>query len=450
MGFAFGPPSRKVWKIRELVSSARARLEREFPDIWFEGEISNFRPADSGHLYFTLKDDGAQVRVVMFRSQARLLRFRPENGLQVIARGRLTIYEDRGEMQVLLEYMEPKGAGALQIAFEQLKAKLATEGLFELSRKKPLPDFPRTVGVVTSPRGAVIQDILNVLHRRNRGINVLLYPAQVQGDSAAFEVSAGVRYFNRAKNADVIIIARGGGSLEDLAAFNNEGLARVIAASELPVISAVGHETDFTICDFVSDFRAPTPSAAAELVTRSRQTLNDQIQNLYQHLVRAMRYELLNARNNVTELTQHRAFARAMDLIRRRQQLVDELRFRLSNSMRTRLQQSRMQLDSAYTRLELRDFRRSLVDSRRVLEAQTVSMHNAISNILVTRRYAVGRLTSQLQALSPTAILERGYALVFDAAGNLVKDATQLSAGDTISARLASGSVQARVEGTKE
>src|SRR4051795_11505897 len=281
LGFSFiaQPPVRKVWTPRDLVAALRTAIEQSFGDVWLQGEISNFRPADSGHLYFTIKDDAAQLRVVMFRMKAQLLRFRPENGMQVVARGRVSLYEQRGELQLLAEYLEPQGTGALQVAFEQLKAKLAAEGLFEHARKKPLPLLPRRIGVVTSPRGAAIQDILNILRRRHENVGVLIYPAQVQGDAAASEVASGIRFFNRTRNkeaaVDVIIIARGGGSLEDLASFNDEGLARVISGSELPVISAIGHETDFTIADFVADLRAATPSAAAELVISARQHLDE-------------------------------------------------------------------------------------------------------------------------------------------------------------------------------
>ncbi len=282
LGLAFQAPSRKIYPVRELVAAVRTQVERAFTDIYVEGEISNYRPAESGHLYFTLKDGSAQLRVVMWRTQARLLRFRPENGLQIIARGRVTIYDERGDLQFQAEYLEPKGAGALQIAFEQLKAKLAAEGLFEPSRKRPIPALPRRIGVVTSPRGAAIQDILNILRRRHESVSVLIYPAQVQGESAAAEVSAGVRYFNRHGKVDVIVVARGGGSFEDLFAFNDEGLARTIAAAHVPVISAVGHETDFTICDFVADLRAPTPSAAAELVIGSKQELAEKLASLRQ------------------------------------------------------------------------------------------------------------------------------------------------------------------------
>ena len=234
LGLIFQAPPRKIYPVRELVAAVRTQVERAFTDVYVEGEISNYRPAESGHLYFTLKDGSAQLRVVMWRTQARLLRFRPENGLQVIARGRVTVYDERGDLQFQAEHLEPKGAGALQIAFEQLKAKLAAEGLFDPARKKPIPVLPRRIGLVTSPRGAAVQDILNILRRRHESVNVLIYPAQVQGDVAASEVSAGVRYFNRHGHVDVIIVARGGGSFEDLFAFNDEGLARAIAASRHP------------------------------------------------------------------------------------------------------------------------------------------------------------------------------------------------------------------------
>src|SRR5246127_4731735 len=275
MGFSFRPPERRVWKVRDLVASVRTHIEREYSDAWVEGEISNLRAPESGHLYFTLKDGNSQIRVVMFRSSARLLRFRPADGLQVVVRGRITIYEDRGELQIAAEHMEPQGAGSLQLAFEQLKAKLEAEGLFAAERKKPIPTLPSRIGIVTSAQAAALRDILNILQRRHHSVNVLIFSAQVQGDAAAHEVAAGLRYFNQHDNVDVIIIARGGGSAEDLASFNNEGLARAVAMSEIPIISAVGHETDFTIVDFVADLRAPTPSAAAELVIRSRQEVED-------------------------------------------------------------------------------------------------------------------------------------------------------------------------------
>ncbi len=341
LGFQFRPPERRVWTVRALVSAVRSHIEREYSDCWVEGEISNLRTPDSGHLYFTLKEESAQIRVVMFRSSAKLLRFRPENGLHVTVRGRITVYEDRGELQISAEFMEPKGAGALQLAFEQLKARLQAEGLFETSRKKAIPPLPRRIGIITSPQGAALRDILNILARRHHSANVLIYPAQVQGDAAADEVMAGLRHFNqevrhqelrRGPAVEVIIIARGGGSVEDLACFNHEGLARAVANSKIPVISAIGHETDFTIVDFVADLRAPTPSAAAELVIRSRQEIEAQAEDLYRRLERALRYRLLMARQELTERAQHGAFARMMDGIHRRQQKLDEQRFRLEKS----------------------------------------------------------------------------------------------------------------------
>ena len=315
LGFTFEQaPTRRIWRVADLVSAVRTTVERGYTDVWVEGEISNFRPAESGHLYFTLKDGDAQLRVVMFRSQARLLRFRPDNGMQIIARGRVTIYDARGELQLSAEFLEPLGAGALQLAFEQLKKKLAAEGLFDQAGKKPIPQLPRRIGIITSRGGAALQDMLNILGRRHESVGIVIYPAQVQGESASSEVASGLRYFNRTKSVDVVIIARGGGSLEDLAAFNDEGLARVIAGSALPVISAVGHETDFTICDFVADLRAPTPSAAAELVIESKHKLAEHVAHLHRRLERATRYNLLMARNRLIELAQHGAFSRIHDM----------------------------------------------------------------------------------------------------------------------------------------
>src|SRR6266436_3765824 len=339
LGFSFKPLDRRIWSVRDLVAAVRMHIEREYGDTWVEGEISNFRAHDSGHLYFTLKDQNSQIRAVMFRSQARLLRFRPENGMQIVLRGRVTVYEDRGDLQLAAEYLEPKGAGALQVAFEQLKAKLEAEGLFDSARKKPIPALPRCIGIVTSPQAAALRDILNILRRRHHSANLLIYPAQVQGESAATEVSTGIRYFNRAKNVDVIIVARGGGSAEDLAAFNQEGLARTVAGSEIPIISAVGHETDVTIIDFVADLRAPTPSAAAELVIRSRQEIEEQAESLRLRLARAIRYRLLMAKQTLTEAAQHGAFARMMDLLNQRQQKLDDLSFRLEKAERRLLDQ---------------------------------------------------------------------------------------------------------------
>jgi len=446
LGFGFTPAARRTWTVRDLVAAVRTHIEREYTDIWVEGEISNFRAHESGHLYFTLKDASAQIRVVMFRSSARLLRFRPDNGMQVVVRGRVTIYEDRGELQVSAEYVEPKGAGALQIAFEQLKAKLEAEGLFDSARKKPIPALPRRIGIVTSPQAAALRDILNILQRRHHTANILIFPAQVQGEAAALEVSAGIRHFNKTGEVDVIIVARGGGSAEDLAAFNHEGLARTVAASAIPVVSAVGHETDFTIIDFVADLRAPTPSAAAELVIRSRQEIEEQLQGLGGRLEKAIRYHLLIARQNWTELAQHRAFARMMDLIHRREQRLDELVYRLERGQRGILRDIRQRYEVLSAAVRHYDVRRVLSGMKKDLAAQATELISAFRNLLLERKVRVERMDTALQALSPLAILERGYALVFDASGKLLKDAAKVKAGDEISARLAKGTVEAVVK----
>jgi len=446
LGFSFRPPERRVWTVRELVSAVRTHIEREYSDAWVEGEISNLRAQSSGHLYFTLKDEGGQISIVMFRSSARLLRFKPGDGMQVVVRGRVTVYEDRGQLQVIAEYLEPKGAGALQIAFEQLRAKLGEEGLFAAERKKPIPALPRAIGIVTSPQAAALRDILRILERRHRTANVLIYPAQVQGEAAASEVAAGVRYFNRAKSVDVIVIARGGGSFEDLAAFNDEGLARVIAASQLPVISAVGHETDFTIADFVADLRAPTPSAAAELVIRSRQEIEEQVSGLQRELERGMRYRLMMGRQHLTELSRHGAFGRMMELIGRRQQRVDDLTNRLTHAERWILERDRRRFETLSAAVRHYDLRLVLGGVRSRLDARVAAMAAAARDLLLRRRARLERLTSQMEALSPVAILERGYALVFDASGKLVKDASGVNAGEEIRARVARGEIEATVK----
>jgi exodeoxyribonuclease VII large subunit len=446
LGFTFKAAEGRVWIVRDLVAAVRTNVEREYSDIWVEGEISNFRAHDSGHLYFTLKDESSQIRAVMFRSQARLLRFRPEDGMHVVLRGRVTIYESRGELQLSAEYLEPKGAGALQVAFEQLKAKLEAERLFDAARKKPIPPLPRRIGVVTSPQAAALRDILNILRRRHHTANILIYPAQVQGETAPLEVTAGIKYFNRAKNVDVILVARGGGSAEDLAAFNHESLARTVAGSEIPIISAIGHETDFTIIDFVADLRAPTPSAAAELVIRSRQEIEEQAEGLRLRLARAIRYRLLMARQSLTEVAQHGAFARMMDGINQRQQRLDDLNFRLEKSQRKLMEQSLRRWERASAAVRHYDVRRVLAGIRRELSSQNAAMASAIKTNLLGNRARLEQLERELKALSPLAILDRGYALIFDASGDLVKNSSQVEEGDTVSARLAKGKIVARVQ----
>ena len=453
LGLRFAPPERRVWTVRGLVAAVRSHVEREYSDAWVEGEISNFRAQSSGHLYFTLKDGNAQIKVVMFSSKARLLRFRPADGMQVVVRGRVTIYEERGDLQIAAEYVEPKGAGGLQVAFEQLKAKLEAEGLFAAERKKAIPTLPARIGIVTSPQAAALRDILNILQRRHHTVSALIYPAQVQGEVAAAEVANGVRYFNEFRNdetrsVEVIIVGRGGGSAEDLAAFNDEGLARAVAASEIPVISAVGHETDFTIVDFVADLRAPTPSAAAELVIRSRVEVENQAEAVRERLVRAMERRLLEARQALMERAQDGAFARMMDLIRQRQQKVDDLTYRLERGERQALEQKRRRWEAVSAAVRHYDLRRVLAGIRGELQAVTAAMTAGMRNQLLQNKVRVERMGRALDMLSPLAILERGYALVFDGEGNLVKDAAQVKRGDEIRTRVARGEIEATVKRT--
>jgi exodeoxyribonuclease VII large subunit len=445
LGFNFRPPERRVWKVRDLVAAVRTHIEREYADTWVEGEISNFRSPESGHLYFTLKDGDSQIRVVMFRSSARLLRFRPADGLQVVVRGRVTIYEDRGELQISAEYVEPKGAGSLQLAFEQLKAKLEAEGLFAAERKKAIPWLPARIGIITSPQAAALRDVLNILQRRHRSASVLIYPAQVQGDAASYEVASGLRYFNQQKNVEVVIIARGGGSAEDLAPFNNEALARTLAACEIPVISAVGHETDFTIVDFVADLRAPTPSAAAELVIRSRQEIEEQASVLQDRLVRAVRYRLLMGRQALTELSQHGAFARMMEAIRQRQQKIDDLTHRMELAQRGLVERLRRRWETVSAAVRHYDVRMVLAGMRKELDSYLNALAAVMRNVLLQHRVRSERLETALRSLSPLAILDRGYALVFDSTGKLLKNADAVQVGDDISARFAHGQIQATV-----
>lgn len=468
LGLIFQAPPRKVYAVRELVAAVRTRVEQSFTDVYLEGEISNYRPADSGHLYFTLKDASAQLRAVMWRTQARLLRFRPENGLQVIARGRVTVYDERGDLQFQAEHLEPKGAGALQVAFEQLKARLAAEGLFDAARKKPIPLLPGRIGVVTSPQGAAVQDILNVLKRRHESVNVLIYPVQVQGEAAPSEVSAGIRHFNRRADVDVIVIARGGGSFEDLFAFNDEGLARVIANSAIPVISAVGHEIDFTICDFVADLRAPTPSAAAELVVHSKHELSEKLLGIHKRMTQAVNYRLLRANNQLSRLTQHAAFVRMQDSIGRRQQRVDDVLARLAQAQSRMLKEHRRRIDGLESKLRHHDLRLRTGAMRRALEERTGRLGAVTARLLAARhndleRLSVGllrgeqalilrrrarweRLHSEIQKLSPRAILSRGYALVFNPEGRLVRQASELKEGEQVRTQLAEGEFVSKVE----
>lgn len=395
-----GPSPSHILTVTQLTSQIKNLLEESFPDVWVEGEISNLSIPQSGHAYFTLKDKHAQIRAVMFRSSLRFLKFTLQQGIQVLCRGRLSVYDPRGEYQLILDYIEPKGAGALQLAFEQLKARLEKEGLFDRALKKPLPLLPRRIGIITSPTGAAIRDMLRVIKRRHPRMHILLYPAPVQGADAAPALVEAIQYFNKAKNVDVMIIGRGGGSIEDLWAFNEEVVARAIHASNIPIISAVGHETDYTISDFVADLRAPTPSAAAEMVVASEERLRDIIHSLESRLIGRMeqRIETLRAslRENIRLLGDPRR--RLEQAVQR----VDELVHRMALGLRQHVRRDRAQLTS---------------------------------------------LTAGLDHLNPLGILSRGYSITRKVPeGVILKDAAAVMPGDLISTRLYEGEVVSRVE----
>jgi exodeoxyribonuclease VII large subunit len=443
--------SRRIWPVRELVGQVRELIEQEYGDVWVEGEISNFRPAPSGHLYFTLKDADAQLPIVLFRRQATLLRFRPEDGLRVLVRGRVSVYEQRGQMQLVAETMEPVGTGSLQLAFEQLKARLKAEGLFDADRKQPLPAFPRTVGIVTSPTGAVIRDFLNIVARRHSGLNVLVVPVPVQGDQAAAEIESAIAHLNAASLSgqglvDIIVLARGGGSLEDLAAFNSERVARAIASSRLPVVSAVGHETDFTIADFVADLRAPTPSAAAELITEAQHKIAEYLATQEQRLTRAARFQLLQARQHLSRLEIGRAEARIATLLHRKAQRLDDLAFRQEAAITAQLRRRQDQVASLAAAVLRHDPRQALAQARERLLAGQNHLHRAIERLLHARANTHSGLEARLHSLSPLAVLDRGYALVLSADGAVIRSAAQLTPGDSLTTRLADGSFSSRVE----
>lgn len=490
-------PQRKIYTVAELSFAFKGLLETNFPDVWVTGEVSNFRAAASGHCYFTLKDASAQLKAVCFRNQARYLKFRPQDGLAVIARGRMSVYEARGEYQLCVEYLEPAGVGALQLAFEQLRQRLAAEGLFDPARKKPLPLLPRAIGIVTSPSGAAIRDILRVLKRRFPNMSAFLYPAAVQGALAAGEIVEGIEYFNQHPLVDVLIVGRGGGSMEDLWPFNEEMVARAIAASKVPVISSVGHETDFTISDFVADLRAPTPSAAAEMVVRRREDFILELANRIRHMSQNIRLRVSEARAALAELRVHRAIQQFPARVHERSQRIDECLADMERSLRSRLEAARRRFLELTTRLlrfeptrllELRwiEIQRSksrlgrtqselsmLIGERwhacqvawmrassgvrrnnlrgtlrlrlASVHQQDIELQGRIGRIITERRHRVEHYHSLLAERSPLTILNRGYSITRDAENRIVRDAGQVETGDELSIRLAQGELGATV-----
>ncbi|MCB1019355.1 MAG: exodeoxyribonuclease VII large subunit, partial [Acidobacteria bacterium] len=447
LGFTFDrAPERHIFSVGELTAVIRGLLEDVFGGCWVSGEISNCRRAPSGHYYFTLKDSEAQLKCVCFRQNALYLKVKPQDGLEIVARGRLSVYEARGEYQLYVEAIEPRGYGALQLAFEQLKKKLDAEGLFDDDRKRPLPRFPRRVGIVTSPSGAAIADMVRILERRCPGLHIRLYPAQVQGEAAAGEIVRALRWFSESGWPDVVIAGRGGGSLEDLWAFNEEAVARAIAECAVPVVSAVGHQTDFTIADFVADLRAPTPSAAAELVAPSLQDLQAGVRNLDERLTQAVRYRLARSARRLVESGVERPAAIVRRRIQRLWQRNDELDLRLRETIVGRLRLAEKRLRTSQHALAELDLRVRLARQRARLDKLSEALAPAMRLRVERAGRRLDSLDRTLASLSPVAILERGYAIVSDQQDQIVRDASAVDQGQPLQIRLHRGRLRVRTE----
>ncbi|MDJ0927796.1 MAG: exodeoxyribonuclease VII large subunit [Gammaproteobacteria bacterium] len=440
-----------VFTVSELNREARELLEGSFPAIWVEGEISNFIHHGSGHMYFDLKDPQAQVRCAMFRSANRRLKFQPENGLQVLLHGKVTVYEPRGSYQVVAEHLEPAGEGLLRRRLEELRARLQAEGLFAADRKRPLPELPQRIGVITSPTGAAVRDIVKVLRRRFPAVPVVIYPSQVQGDRARHDLVAALETAARRAECDVLIVGRGGGSLEDLWAFNEESVVRAMAACPIPVVSAVGHETDVTLADFVADLRAPTPSAAAETVVPDTREWLSRAQSLGRRAGRVLRDQVRLEQRHMTQL---QARLRRVDprlVMRQHAQRVDELGLRMRRGLENRLAVERARLARLNVALQAATPLYRIRGSRQRLATGRLRLAAALRARIGSSREQLASLGGALHAVSPLATLERGYALIEDeTSGRLVRDAGDLEPGQTIKGRLARGSFLAEVKKTSK
>jgi exodeoxyribonuclease VII large subunit len=439
--------SRDIYSVSRLNREVRAVLEGSFPMLWVEGELSNLAQPASGHIYFSLKDSAAQVRCAMFRAKRLLLGFRPENGQQVLVRARVGLYEGRGEFQLIVEHMEPAGEGALRLAFERLKQKLSALGLFDESVKRPLPPFPRQVGLITSPTGAAVRDLISVLGRRFPALPVMLYPVRVQGEGADADLVEALALANRRAECDVLILARGGGSLEDLTAFNSEALARAIRASSIPVVTGVGHEIDFTIADLAADRRGATPSAAAELVSPSARHLRQRLLAAEQRLLQTQERVLEALRRRLAAAERHLRLLHPAAALERRQQRTDDLERRLLDAVSRRLDGLRGRLAALTARLEAATPKRRLEGLQRRVHHLKSALRGNLPRKLSLCRERLAGMAHALDALSPLGTLSRGYAIVRRLPdGRVLHDASEVRPGDGIEARLARGSITARVE----
>jgi exodeoxyribonuclease VII large subunit len=439
-------PNAEIWNVSQLTRRIKSLLEMQISYVWLSGEISNWRVSPAGHAYFTLKDANSQIDAVMFRGKLMHVRFGPDSGLEVIVHGQVTVYERRGNYQIVCEDMQPKGMGALQLAFERLKAKLQEEGLFDQEHKKPLPMLPHRIGIVTSPTGAAIRDILNVINRRFAQVHITLFPARVQGEEAAEEIVEGIRVLDQ-RGVDVIIIGRGGGSLEDLWPFNEEVVVRAVYDCETPIISAVGHEIDFSLSDFAADVRAATPSAAAELVVREQDALLKDICGYRDRLIRIVRQQTAQRRQRLDTARRHYVFRNPEQLVAQRRQQTDEMRMRLQQVALDDMRRTRVRVDRAVRSLALLSPRQQILRTTERLRSlrrrlATSGMH---STEPWRRRFLT--LVGRLDALSPLGILARGYAIAWKQPGRiLVRRASQLEPGDSVDLQFGKGTATARIE----
>ena len=440
-------PERRIFSVSELTASIRGLLESSFGDVWVEGEVSNCRLWNTGHLYFTLKDGSAQIKAVMFRSAVRYLTFKAEDGQHVIARGRLGVYDPKGEYQLVCEHLKPRGLGALQIAFEQLKKKLQAEGLFERDRKRPLPALPAKIGVVTSLEGAALRDIIKVLSRRHATAHIVVRPARVQGDGAAAEIAAGIRAIGRVPGVDVVIVGRGGGSAEDLWAFNQEPVARAIQSCPVPVVTAVGHEVDFTIADFVADVRAPTPSAAAEMVLAAKDEFCSRIDRLRERVQASMTGALQRRRMQLHLLERRRGLATWEARLAMRGRHVAELSHQLRSAMLAALARRERQSRGVQMRIDAHDIRRRLASVRARLDGADARLTADIRRRQDAARARLGTLAARLGSLSPLAVLARGYAVCWTADRTaIIREAAAVSPGEHVRVRLHEGELFCEVK----
>jgi exodeoxyribonuclease VII large subunit len=441
-------PFRYILTVSELTQEIKDILEIKFSDLWVEGEISNLRIPPSGHIYFTLKDDFSQIRAVLFKMQARFLRFAPEDGLQVVSHGRVSLYEKRGEYQLILDSIEPKGIGALQLAFIQLKGKLEKEGLFDVKHKRPIPLIPQKIGIITSPTGAVIRDMLHILNRRFENVHILLYPVRVQGEGSSHEVAEGIEYFNKQMEVDVIIVGRGGGSLEDLSPFNEEVVARAIYHSRIPIISAVGHETDYTISDFVADLRAPTPSAAAELVVRDKWEIKNTLRHFEERLDSQILQILEQERTNSSHLRK-----RLIDPKKKIEEYflrIDDLtnRFRILTSwaFKGKREEFLHLKDSLFLRIP----HQRIITLRLVISEAEKRLCQSLRYSVEIQRRRAERIFGKLDSLSPLSVLQRGYSITRKIPSlQILRNSDYVKEGDKVEVRLHRGTLFCGIERTE-